>query len=182
MTEQNPWKKLSTKEIYKNPWIRVREDSIITPNGKNGIYGVVEAKIATGIIPIFNDLSTILVGQYRYATDQYSWEIVEGGADHGEDPMTAAKRELIEEGGYRASIVEPLGGEIHLSNSHSSEKGFLYIAKELTPCDQQPDDTEVLKVKRISIKEALSLVEENKIQDSLSIIGLYRVARLLSLI
>lgn len=181
MTEHNPWKTLSTKEVYKNPWIRVREDSIIKPNGENGIYGVVESKIATGIIPLFDDQSTILVGQYRYAMDQYSWEIVEGGADFNEDPLTAAKRELEEEAGYSAAQVELLGGEIHLSNSHSSERGYLYIGRGLTPCEKRPDDTEVLTVKRLHVKEALELVESNQIQDSLSIIGLLRIARLLNL-
>jgi len=182
MSEKNPWKKISTKKIYKNPWITLNEDSIIKPNGEAGIYGIVECKVATGIIPIFEDLTTILVGQYRYTMNQYSWEIIEGGAEINETPMQAAIRELKEEGGITANEVEQLGGEIHLSNSHSSERGYLFIARGLTEGLQEPDDTEVLKIKRVPILETLKLIEEGEIQDGLSIIGIYRVARYLKLI
>ena len=182
MSEDNPWKTLSTREVYKNPWISVREDSIIKPNGEAGIYGVIDCKPATGIIPIFEDNTTLLVGQYRYALDQYSWEIIEGGAEDGEDPKEAAIRELREEGGYQAADVRQLGGETHLSNSHSSERAYLYVARNLVPCESAPDDTEILQLKRIPIIEALNLIEADKIQDSLSIIGLYRVARQLKII
>ena len=75
----NPWKRLSSREIYKNPWIRVREDQVITPHGKDGIYGVVEAKPAIGVVALTESLDTYLVGQYRYPLDQWSWEIPEGG-------------------------------------------------------------------------------------------------------
>lgn len=182
MSEENPWKTLSTREIYKNSWIKVREDSIIKPNGEAGIYGVVDCKPATGIIPVFDDNTTLLVGQFRYALNQYSWEIIEGGAEDGEDPKDAAIRELKEEGGFIASEVKQLGGEIHLSNSHSSERGYLYVARNLVSCDCDPDETELLQLKKLPIIEAIELIENNKIQDSLSIIGLYRVARELKLI
>lgn len=182
MSEQNPWKKLSSKKIYQNAWISVVEDSIIKPNGEPGIYGVVECKVATGIIPVFDDNSTVLVGQYRYTMNQYSWEIIEGGAETNETPKEAAIRELKEEGGITARHVEQLGGEIHLSNSHSSERGFLFIAKDLSIGSQEPDDTEILKIKRLPITDALTLIEKGEIQDGLSIIGIYRVARYLKII
>ena len=81
---KNPWKKLSSREVYKNPWIRLREDKVISPNGTNTIYGIVEAHPAIGIAPITENLETYLVGQYRYAPDTYSWEIPEGGGEDGE--------------------------------------------------------------------------------------------------
>lgn len=182
MTEHNPWKTVSTKIVYQNNWIKVEENSIIKPNGQEGIYGIVHCKKATGIIPVFEDYTTILIGQYRYAMDEYSWEIVEGGAEDNEEPLEAAKRELEEEGGYTAKTVEQLGDEIHLSNSHSSERGYLYIARDLTPCETRPDDTEVLQVKKLPIIEALKMVEDGIIKDGISIIGLYRAARLLKII
>jgi 8-oxo-dGTP pyrophosphatase MutT (NUDIX family) len=182
MSEKNHWKKLSTKKIYENSWITLHEDSIIKPNGEEGIYGIVECKAATGIIPIYDDLTTVLVGQYRYTMNQYSWEIIEGGAELNETPKEAAIRELREEGGIIADQVEQLGGEIHLSNSHSSERGYLFIARGLSEGIQEPDDTEVLKLRRLPITDVLKLIEEGEIQDGLSIIGIYRVARYLKLI
>ena len=68
----NPWTTLSTKEVYANPWIRVREDDILNPAGKPGIYGVVEYRNrAVGVVPVDDDGFTWLVGQYRYCHDTY---------------------------------------------------------------------------------------------------------------
>jgi hypothetical protein len=78
MTVQNPWKKLSSKTVYRNPWITVREDQVITPGGHPGIYGVVETRVATGVVALTDDQHIFLVGQYRYPLDVYSWEIPEG--------------------------------------------------------------------------------------------------------
>ena len=76
----NPWKTLETREVYENPWIRVREDQVLRPDGHPGIYGVVQFKNrAIGVLPIDEEGFTWLVGQYRYTLDQYSWEIPEGG-------------------------------------------------------------------------------------------------------
>ena len=114
--------------------------------------------------------------------DEYSWEIIEGGADNGESPIIAAERELQEEAGLKATQIFDLGGQIHLSNSHSSERGYLFLAKGLTECDKQPEETEILQLKRLPILECLDLIETNQIYDSLSIIGIYRAARLLKLL
>ena len=62
---ENPWKTLSSKIIYSNPWIRVREDQVITPKGDAGIYGVIEAKPAIGIVALTEDLFTYLRNYFR---------------------------------------------------------------------------------------------------------------------
>jgi 8-oxo-dGTP pyrophosphatase MutT (NUDIX family) len=118
-----------------------------------------------------------LVGQYRYPLETYSWEIIEGGAEQGEPPMKAAQRELQEEAGLTARSWRQLGGEIHLSNCHSSEVGYLYVADGLTQVSAAPDPTEVLKIKKVSFEEALRMVMAGEITDSLSIIGILRLAR-----
>src|ERR1043165_7412655 len=116
----NPWKTLASREVYDNEWIRVREDSVIRPDGEPGIYGVVHYKnIAVGVLAVEDD-SIYLVGQYRYPLEQYSWEIPEGGCPEGEAPLDAAKRELAEETGLRAETWEKMG-VAHLSNSVSAE-------------------------------------------------------------
>lgn len=177
--ELNPWKTISSKTVYQNPWIHVREDSVIKPDGNPGIYGVVSPGIATGVVAINEKEEVVLVGQYRYPLNEYSWEIIEGGAKPDEAPIDAAQRELQEEAGLIASEIEPLGGEIHLSNCHSSERGLLFIARGLKTTQNNPDDTEVLQIKTLSFEKVLKLVEDGEIKDSLSIIGIYRAGRLL---
>ena len=116
LMEANPWQITETREIYDNPWITVREDQVVRPDGEPGIYGVLHFKnMAIGVLPIEKDGSIYLVGQYRYPLESYSWEIPEGGCPEDEDPLEAAKRELLEETGLTAASWE-YSGSAYLSN------------------------------------------------------------------
>ena len=170
--ERNPWKTLSSEVKYQNPWISVREDQVIRPDGKPGIYGVVDCRIATGVLALTEERELYLVGQYRYPMNCYSWEIIEGGAEPDEDPLDACKRELREEAGLAASRWEPLGGEIHLSNCHSSERGFLYIARGLSHVGDDPEGTEQLQIRTVPWPDAVAMVEQGIITDAFSIMGI----------
>ena len=170
----NPWKRLSSREIYQNPWIRVREDQVITPHGKDGIYGVVEAKPAIGVVALTESLDTYLVGQYRYPLDQWSWEIPEGGGHDGEEILNCAKRELKEETGLSAEKWTFLD-TMYTSNCFTNEIGHVFLAEELTQGSAEPDETELLEVKRVPFLEAYRMVLECEIKDSLSIVALFRV-------
>lgn len=175
--EKNPWRTESTRLVYENPWIRVREDQVITPSGTAGIYGVVEARVATGVVAIDSAGWVQLVGQFRYPTNEYSWEIVEGGAEEGEDPAVAVRRELREEAGLEASVWEPLGGPVHLSNCFSAEVAHLFIARGLRDVERAPDETEQLLLRRVPFAEALAMVDRGEIKDAMTIIALLRAAR-----
>ena len=95
-TEENPWQITDEKEVYDNPWINLTEYQVINPSGNPGIYGKVHFKNrAIGVVPLDTELNTYLVGQYRFTLSQYSWEIPEGGGPLNEDPLDAAKRELL---------------------------------------------------------------------------------------
>lgn len=179
--EQNPWKTLSTKQIYKNPWITVREDQVLKPNGEPGIYGVVDTRIATGVVALTESHEIYLVGQYRYPTKMYSWEIPEGGSDGHETALETIKRELREEAGLLARDWTQLGGEVHLSNCFTSERAFLFLAQGLTETETEHDDTEVLTIKKIPFQKALSMVDTGEIVDVMTIVGILRVQRMLSL-
>lgn len=175
---RNPWKTVSTAVRYQNPWITIREDQVIRPDGNPGIYGVVEARFATGVIARNQQGEIYLVGQYRYPTQQYSWEIIEGGAEAGEDPRVAAARELREEAGLEAQRWQVLGADIQLSNCFSAEMARLFVAEELSSVPAQPEGTEVLEVRTVSLQDAVYMVDSGEITDAMSVIGLLRYARM----
>ena len=179
---KNPWTTLSSRTVYTNPWIKVEENQVITPAGKPGIYGKVHFKnIAVGIIPLDTELNTWLVGQYRYTLNEWSWEIPEGGSPENETPLISAQRELKEETGIEATQWEEIM-KIHTSNSVSDEVGYLYIARSLTLGTPEFEGTEAdMKIKKLPFSEALKMVMEGKITDSLSVAGILKVARLLAI-
>jgi len=175
-SKKQDWITLSSKTVYENNWIRVNHEDVITPSGTEGIYGVVHFKgHAVGIIPIDNEGNTWLVKQTRYTLKQPSWEIPEGGSPEGEDILETAKRELEEECGLKANHWEKLI-EIHTSNSVTDEAGTVFIAKTLTAGHQQLEHTEDIELRKLPLKDAIQMVMEGEITDSLSVAGLLRLA------
>ncbi|QMU30074.1 NUDIX domain-containing protein [Adhaeribacter radiodurans] len=177
---ENPWTTLSSKPIYENPWLSLREDQVINPKGGRGIYGVVDFKnMAIGVVPIDADGNTYLVGQYRYPLNEYSWEIPEGGGPHGIDALESAKRELKEETGFTAGSWTDLG-RIHTSNSVTSEFGFLFLAQDLTAGETEHEETEELHIKKVPLTEAVRMVMAGEITDALSIAGILKADKILN--
>ena len=177
--EANPWTTLSSREIYQNPWIRLREDQVLKPDGSPGIYGVVEYRNrAVGVVPIDDSGHTWLVGQYRYTQHRYEWEIPEGGCPEGESLEDCARRELLEETGLVASSLEPLLIDLQLSNSVSNETAHLFIARGLRQEAPQPEDTEQLAVRRLPLTEAIDMAATGQIRDAMSVIALLALAHL----
>ncbi len=175
MNYRNPWKTLSSKPIYENPWLKLREDKVVRPDGQEGIYGVVETRLAVGVIALTPSNEIYIVGQWRYPLSRYSWEIIEGGGDPNEDGLLTAKRELKEEAGLVAAKWSPLGGEVHLSNCFSSERAIFFVAEDLTEVEAEPEGTEELEIRKIKFSEALAMVDSGEITDAMSIIALNRM-------
>ncbi len=173
---KNPWKTLAQRLVYQNPWIKVREDQVLRPDGRPGIYGVVEFQNrAVGVLPVAADGSIWLVGQYRYPLGAYSWEIPEGGSPFLESPEQTALRELREETGLIAGRIEPVA-TIHLSNSVCDEIGYVFRATDLTQGDAEPEGSEELQVKRISWDDAWAMLATGEITDSLSVVAILHEA------
>lgn len=178
---KHPWKTLTKKVIYDNPWIHVEEHDVINPAGKDAIYGIVEFKnYAIGILPIDSEGNTWLIGQHRYPFNSYTWEIPEGGGKKEEDPLENAKRELQEEAGLTAqkwTLIQ----EIQVSNSVTNEIGYIYLAENITEGLSSPDEDEDLKIRKMPFREALAMVETGEIKDSLTVVALLKARLLLGL-
>jgi ADP-ribose pyrophosphatase len=173
--KENPWKITSEKNIYDNPWIGLTEYQVLNPSGNPGIYGKVHFKnIAIGVFPLDDDLNTYLVGQFRFALGQYSWEMPEGGGPLGTDPLESAKRELLEETGLKANRWSELQ-RIHLSNSVSDELGIIYLARGLEQFEAEPEDTEELMVHKVPFEQVYQMVCNNEITDSLTVAAVLRI-------
>jgi 8-oxo-dGTP pyrophosphatase MutT (NUDIX family) len=174
-TQQNPWTILSSEKKYDNPWIKITEHQVLNPAGGKGIYGVVHFKnAAIGVVALDEEHNIYLVGQYRFALEQFSWEIPEGGGPHGEDPLIAAQRELLEETGLVAADWK-LIVRIHLSNSVSDEAGVIFLARQLEQREAEPEETEQLFVKKVPFETAYQMVKNHEITDSISIAAILKV-------
>lgn len=177
---ESPWITHQTREIYQNPWVKLREDAVTRPDGKAGIYSVIDTRVATGCVAMTPDQQVWLCGQWRYPLNQYSWEIIEGGAEPNEAPLAAIGRELEEEAGLKAAEWTPLGAPVHLSNCLSSEVAYLYLAEDLSPTAAHPDGTEQLEVRLVPFWQCIEMVENGQITDGMSVIALYRTLHLLA--
>jgi len=172
-----PWKTVSSRPVYANPWIRVREDVAELPDGRTTIYGVVECAGAVGILPFVDPDTVLLVGQYRYVVGAFYWEMPTGAAHAGEDLEATAQRELAEEAGYEAGRLVALGS-FHTSKSILHEVAHLFLAENLRPASRPADPTEFIERRAVPFAEALDMVERGEIKDSMTIVALLRAARL----
>lgn len=172
----NPWTRVSRTLAYENDWIQVFHDEVLRPDSRPGVYGVVHPRThAVGVVAIDDRDQVLLVGQYRYTLDRYSWEIPEGGVPIDDDPLEGARRELAEETGIRATTLHEIA-RFSLSNSTSDETGVLYLATDLTAGDADPDETEELDVRWMDFADAIEAVRSGELFDSMTQIGLLHVA------
>jgi len=173
--DQSPWQTKTESKIYENPWISLSEHQVIDPSGNPGIYGLVHMKnYAIGIIPVDDQGNTWLVGQYRYALDQYFWEIPMGGSPVNLPPLEGAKRELKEETGITANHWDLLM-ELHTSNSVTDEYAQVYVATGLEYGETQHDSTEQLTIHKLPLDEAIEMAMTGEITDAVSVAGLLRM-------
>ena len=172
------WKTVSTREIYRNPWMRLREDIAEMPNGKTTIYGVIECNDCVAVLPFVDEERVVLVRQYRYIfAENQRWEIPSGGVKVGEAIANAARRELREEVGYDAQELEVVS-TYFTSKSIMRETGHLFIGRGLVQVAATPDETEFLEVAIFPFAAVLQMVIASEIRDSMSVIAILHAARL----
>ncbi len=168
-----PWPVVSSRDVYENPWIRVREDTVELPGGGRGLYGVMAVRHpAVFIVALTDDDEVLLVDVDRHTVGP-SLEVPAGGSD-GEDPLVAAQRELLEETGHLAEQWQPLGRLQALNGvCEAPEHFFLARGVTLASEDRAAQAAEGISgVRRVPVAQVLEMVGRGEISDGESIAAL----------
>ncbi|HEY5695453.1 MAG TPA: NUDIX hydrolase [Candidatus Saccharimonadales bacterium] len=166
------WQTKSSKIVYDNPWIFVREDQVIFPNGKEGMYGVVESKSdAVFVIPIDSEDNVYLIQLEHYTTRELVLQCVAGRTD-GEPPVVAAKRELPEEAGLEAKEITPLS-QVRIASGMTTFGATICLARGLTPNQEHIDEDEAVQtIAKFPVATIKQMILQGDIDNTESISSL----------
>ena len=160
--------------IYQSRVFRLCRERTTLPNGVTTTLDLIHHPGSSAVVPLLPDRQVVMLNQYRHSVQQFLWEIPAGTLNPGEDPLEGAKRELMEEAGYRANHFEKLT-EILPAPGYTDERIHIFLAGELEPVPQNLDTDEVLEVAHLNFEETLSMIRSGAIQDALTIVGLLLV-------
>ena len=168
---------LSSREVYRNSWLRLREDEILRSNGMKGIYGVVDKDDCAIILPIQGD-TIYLIEQFRYTVQERCLELPQGGWETpGVDPEELARGELREETGLIAANMTCLGA-VWIAYGFVHQKEHVYLATGLSAASADPDPEEHdLVLRATSIAQFEEMILDGTIRDgcTLAAWGLYKL-------
>ena len=172
------WTVLDSAVLYANPWITVREDRVVQPDGREGTFGIVEMKPGVSVLPVDDEGRLYLVRVFRYTLDRDCLETIAGGIDAGESPAEAARRELREEAGIEATELIDLGKadqmtEVVVSPDH------LFLARGLSFVASDREPNERIAPVRVGFDQALRWVMDGTISHAASAVLILKSARLL---
>ncbi len=165
-------KLVSSVEKYGNSLFRVTEDHAVEPGGFEIKRAIVQHNGSAVMMAVDERKRILLVRQYRLPARQFLWELPAGRLDEGETPLKAAKRELIEETGYRARKWDKLA-TFYPSPGFLAEKMTIYLATELTAGVAQPMDDERIETRWFPAKELGAQIDSGKIIDGKTMIGYF---------
>jgi ADP-ribose pyrophosphatase len=168
---KRPYRTLSSRIAWSSPWYRIRQDEIITPDGRPGVYNVVEKEAAVWIVPVLADGRLVLIKNYRYSVDDWCWEIPAGSVKPGQSLAEAACAELGEEIGGTAEEVTYIN-QFYTANGISSEVGHIFLATGVSLGTPNHEATEVMEIHPISIAEGLHLARSLQMRDAPSALAL----------
>lgn len=165
---------LSSVEVYRGPAFWVTTDQVLEPTGVRGRRDIVRHTGSVVILAVDQTRSeprVLLVRQYRHAAQQFLWELCAGRIDKGENELTAAKRELLEETGYTAARWKRIL-RFYASPGFVAETMSIYLATGLTPGNAQPEEDEVIEIKFFPLRTAVRMVIAGRIHDGKTISGI----------
>lgn len=154
--------------IYNGHRLRIEQKTVTLPNGREMEGIIVHPNNAVAILPVEND-ACYLIRQYRFAIDEYIYEVPAGACEQGEDPVQTAYRELIEETGLAAGQITPYGF-IYTTPGYTTEKIWLFKAQNLSPSQAyQMDADEIIELHRFGMEEVRSMISDGRINDAKTI-------------
>ena len=159
------------KELFQGRIIRLVERKLLLPNGRRTTYHIVLHPGAVAIVPVHANGDVVLLKQFRPTIGKEIYEIPAGTMEKGEAPLATAKREIIEETGFRAKRWEKIA-DFYTAPGFCDERMHVYLARDLTPAQADGDEDEILRPVRMSIDAALRLIKTRRIRDAKSIAGL----------
>ena len=162
---------LKSKTVFHGRLIDVKVEQVVEPGGVRTLREVVCHSGSVVVIPRLPDGRVILVRQYRHAVRESLWELVAGGMEKGETPRQSARRELLEETGYRARTAKPVL-EFYPSPGILSERMHLVEAAGLTKSQAQPDEDERIEVGFFKPADLVKLIRQNKLRDAKTLVGI----------
>ena len=164
-TRRAGWTQLATRRAFECPWFAVRQDEVRLPSGESITYNVVEHPGWALIVPVRADGRIVMERVYRWALDAWMLECPSGGLD-GDPPDVAARRELEEETGYRASALEHLGN-FAASDGYANERFDVFLARDVTDDgEMQREATEQMEIELHSMAELRALALRGEIADA----------------
>ncbi|WP_430647620.1 NUDIX domain-containing protein [Agromyces sp. GXS1127] len=171
------WPIRSQRTVYENPWIRVVEDDVIRPDGSEGIYGVVEMQQPAVFVVAMTDADEVLLVTVDRHTVGRSIEVPAGGSD-GEDPLVAARRELLEETGFEADEWREIGAMSALNGICRAPES-VWLATGLRPAPGHAHgqvEEGIHEVRAVPWAEVMRMVRDGEIGDGESVAALMYAA------
>lgn len=163
---------VSSVERFKNRLFTVTEDHAIDPDGFEIKRAIVHHRGSAVMMAVDDHKRILLVRQYRLPAQRYLWELPAGSVDPGEKPLQTAKRELIEETGYRAKHWKKLAS-FFPSPGFLTEKMNIYLATGLTAGDASPMEDERIETRWFTAKQVEAAIDANEIQDAKTMLGYF---------
>jgi ADP-ribose pyrophosphatase len=162
MKPHGPWNIVGSQEVYRDPWIAVRKDDVIRPDGRPGTYSVVHLKPGVSVLAMDDGQHVYLTQEFHYGVGRVTLEAVSGGMDDGENPLVTAQRELKEELGIEAASWTDLGVVDPFTGSVVSPTR-LYLARDLTFGPHGQEGTETIHCVKLPLRDALQKVLASEI-------------------
>jgi ADP-ribose pyrophosphatase len=180
MRRVGPYELVESRPVYRNPWISVREDRVVRPDGVESSFGIVEMKAGATVLAVTGDGDAVLVREFKYGVGRETLEAISGGIEPGESPAEAARRELREEAGYEASewtdlgVIDPFTTVIHSPN-------YVYLARGLEAVERAPDAGEFVETVRVRFEQAFEMALRSEITHGATVVALLKAARRLDI-